>query len=65
MKLKSMMSLLVSEPGLRDALEERMEEVGHEIDTLREERDELKEQLVEKGGSSKAELDREESDHVL
>lgn len=39
-----MVALVGSEPGLRDVLEERMEEVKHEIDTLKSERDELTEQ---------------------
>ena len=36
-----MMTLVGSEPGLRDVVEERIEEVKHEIDTLKSERDEL------------------------
>lgn len=43
-KLQSMVTLVGSEPGLRDALEERIEQIKHEIDTLKVQRDELTEE---------------------
>ena len=46
-KLHSMMTLMGTEPGLRDALEERVEECRSEIDALRTEEEELKKQLVD------------------
>ena len=39
-----MATLVGSEPGLRDALEERIENIKHEIDTLKAQRDELTEE---------------------
>ena len=36
-----MATLVGSEPGLRDALEERIEQIKHEIDTLKVQQDEL------------------------
>ncbi len=43
-KLQSMVTLVGSEPGLRDALEERIGEIKNEISTLKSERDELTEE---------------------
>ena len=39
-----MVTLVGSEPGLRDALEERIGEIKNEISTLKSERDELTEE---------------------
>ena len=43
-KLQSMATLMGSEPGLRDALDERIENIKQEIDTLKVQRDELTEE---------------------
>ena len=57
-KLQSMVALTGSDPGLREALDERREELQHEMDALRVEGDELKQCLAE-GALSE---DREESE---
>ena len=61
-KLKSMMTLMVSEPSLRDAIEERIEEVMHEINSLETEREELKEEISELKSQTEKVEDEEAND---
>ena len=46
-----MMTLLSSDPRLRGALETGMEEITREIDTLKDEREELKRELDDNEGT--------------
>lgn len=62
LKLKSMMTLMVSEPCLRDAIEERIEEVMHEINSLESEREELKEEISELKSQTEKVEDEEAND---
>lgn len=54
-----MTALMVSEPVLRHALEERTEELRHEIDTLRAEEVELNQQIEADSEELQVEDDRD------